>query len=115
MSTIVCNTPSQPTGDTCSTFDESAWQAVCNAAATQASAGCGSSHDHYVNLFSSAIDAQIDQLPEHQRAQALEIAKEEWDYATPAERQETRDWNTDNGYCSHGLDPDCCPAGCGEY
>ncbi|RTB44100.1 hypothetical protein [Pseudomonas aeruginosa] len=105
-------TPSQPTGNT-STFDDVAWRAVCKKAAQHASNGCGLAHDHYVELLSSDIDDEIAQLPEHQRAQALQVAQE-WEYATPAEREQTRDWNAANGYCRHGLDPDCCPAGCGD-
>ena len=65
-----------------------------------------------MTLFSSAIDAQANRLPDEQRAQALEIAAQEWDYATPAERQETQDWNAEHGYCSHGIEFGCCPAGC---
>ncbi|WP_422766441.1 hypothetical protein, partial [Pseudomonas aeruginosa] len=76
--------------------------------------GCGLSYDHYVTLFSSAIDAQANRLPDEQRAQALEIAAQEWDYATPAERQETQDWLAENGCCSHGITLGCCPAGCGS-
>jgi uncharacterized protein YhdP len=114
MSTIACSTSTQPVRDTRSALDESAWQAVCKAAAAQAQKGCGLSYGYYVDLFSSAIDAQLDQLPEHQRAQALEIAGQEWDYATPAERQETQDWNAENGYCTHGIELGCCPAGCGS-
>ncbi len=90
MSTTACNTPSQPTGDTRSALDEQAWLAVCNTAATQARKGCGLSYDYYVDRLSVAIDMHIDQLPECQRAQALQIATEEWGYATPAERQETQ-------------------------
>ncbi len=67
--------------------------------------------DYYVERFSSAIDAQLGRLPEEQRAQALKIAQE-WDYATPAERQETQDWNAEHGYCSHGIEFGYCPAGC---
>ncbi len=95
-------------------LNEQAWQRVCKTAAKDASKGCGLSYDHYIVLFSSSIDQHVDQLPEHQRAQALAIAQE-WSYATPAERQKTQDWNAENGYCRHGLDPNCCPAGCGEY
>jgi hypothetical protein len=101
--------------DTCSTLDEPSWRAVCETAAKHAQKGCGCSHDWYVELFSSAIDAQVKQLPDDQHAQALLIATQEWDYATPAQRQETQDWNAENGYCSHGIDKNCCPAGCGDY
>src|SRR5690554_4048151 len=41
------------------------------------------------------LKGRIAQLPEHQPAQGLQIAQE-WDYATPAERQETQGWNPEN-------------------
>lgn len=108
MSTIISNAPA---GDACPVSDELAWRAVCERAATQANAGCGLSYDYYVERFSSEIDAQVRQFPESQHATALQIAQE-WGYATPAERQETRSWNSENGYCSHGIELGCCPAGC---
>ena len=104
MSTIVFDVPR-------SALDESAWRAVCKTAAEHAQRGCGLSWDHWVTLFSSEIDAQASRLPEEQRAQALQIAQE-WGYATPAERQETQDWNAENGYCSHGIELGYCPSGC---
>ncbi len=108
MSTITFDTPR-------SALDETAWRAVCTTAAEHAQRGCGLSWEHWVTLFSTEIDAQANRLPQHQRAQALEIAAQEWDYATPAERQETQDWLADNGCCSHGITLGCCPAGCGSY
>ncbi|MDH0096551.1 hypothetical protein N7333_08185 [Pseudomonas sp. GD04158] len=114
MPTTACNTPSHPIGDTHSALDEQAWLAVCNTAATQARKGCGLSYDYYVDRFSAAIDTHIDQLPACQRVQALQIATEEWGYATPAERQETQNWNTEHGYCAHGIELGYCPVGCGS-
>ena len=105
MSTIAFDVPR-------SALDESAWRAVCKTAAEHAQRGCGLSWDHWVTLFRSEIDAQASRLPESQRAQALEIAAHEWDYATPAERQEAQDWNAEHGYCSHGIEFGYCPAGC---
>ena len=107
MSTIVHDTTRSP-------LDAPAWRAICKPAAATAKHGCGLSWDHWVTLFSSEIDAQASRLPETQRAQALEIATQEWDYATPAERQETQEWNAANGYCSHGIELGYCPAGCGS-
>ncbi|MCM3187111.1 hypothetical protein, partial [Priestia megaterium] len=107
MSIITCDTPR-------SALDETAWRAVCKTAAEHAQRGCGLSWDHWVTLFSSEIDAQASRLPESQRVHALEIATQEWDYATPAERQETQDWLAENGCCSHGITLGCCPAGCGS-
>lgn len=108
MSTIAFDTPR-------SALDETAWRAVCETAAEHAQRGCGLSWEHWVTLFSSEIDTQANRLPEDQRARALEIAAQEWDYATPAERQETQDWLAENGCCSHGITLGCCPAGCGSY
>ena len=105
MSTIACDTPR-------STLDDSAWQAVCKTAAEHAQRGCGLAWEHWVTLFSSEIDAQVSRLPESQRVHALEIAAQEWDYATPAERQETQEWLAENGCCSHGIEFGYCPAGC---
>ncbi|KTB95151.1 hypothetical protein AO073_14935 [Pseudomonas syringae ICMP 11293] len=107
MSTITCDTHR-------SALDESAWRALCETAAAQTMKGSGLSHGFYVERFSSSIDAQVGRLPEDQRAQALQIAQE-WDYATPAARQEAQDWNAENGYCSHGIELGYCPAGCGSY
>lgn len=111
---ITCTTSSPPIGDLHAPLDEQAWRAICEAVAAQARKGCGLSYGYYVDLFSSAIDARMDPLPESQRAQALEIATQEWDYATPAERQEAQDWNAEHGYCTHGIERGCCPAGCGS-
>ena len=35
-------------------------------------------------------------------------------YATPEELEQSRNEMADMGCCSHGLDPDCCPCGCGD-
>ncbi|OWB27310.1 hypothetical protein ACQR5S_20175 [Xanthomonas oryzae pv. oryzicola] len=111
MSTIHCSPASPQPDGLPNAFDESAWRTVCDEVATRANQGCGLSHDSYVERFSSAIDALAVRLPEDQRAQALTIARE-WDYATPVERQESRIWNAENGYCSHGIELGYCPAGC---
>lgn len=113
MPAITSSTSSQPISDTGIAFDETTWRAVCEKVAAQASNCCGLSHDYYVERFSSEIERHVDRLPESQRTQALQIAQD-WDYATPAERQETDDWNAENGYCTHGIELGCCPAGCGS-
>ena len=63
-------------------------------------------------LFSSAIDAQASGLPEDQRVQALEIAAQEWDYATPAERQEPRTGMRSMATARMGSGSATAPAGC---
>lgn len=96
------------------TLDETAWRAVCMTTAAEAQRGCGLSWDYCVELFSAQIDAYVQTFPESQRAQCLQIA-EALGYATPAQRLKTEQWNAEHGYCSHGIELGCCPAGCGSY
>ncbi|HAF2412740.1 TPA: hypothetical protein G8N70_003069 [Salmonella enterica] len=113
MSAITSSTSSQPNGHTGIAFNETAWRVVCEKVAVQAINDCGLSHDYYVECFSSEIDRHADRLPENQRVQALKIARD-WDYETPAERQEIQDWNAEHGYCTHGIELGCCPVCCGS-
>jgi len=66
-----------------------------------------------VDQFSSLIEAKVAALVGQHREVALEIARE-WDYATATEREEAQQWNAENGFCSHGNELGCCPAGCGS-
>lgn len=83
-----------------------------NAMAAEAGNRCGQSHDVYVQLFSGAVDRAFPEgMP--QRAEALAFAKS-YDYMTPEELEREATEMREAGYCSHGLDPDCCPCGCGD-
>jgi len=97
-----------------STLNEATWQALCGQLTEQAVKDGGCVYELYVERFSEAVDKQVERLPQEQREHALQIAAEEWDYATPAERQQTRDWNVANGCCEHGITLGCCPLGCGS-
>ena len=92
-------------------LDKAAWRARCEEMASEASTGCGLSHDYYVARFSFAVRVQLLRIPQYEHAAALEIARE-FDYATAAEIEETAIDNAENGYCSHGIELGCCPAGC---
>lgn len=94
-------------------FDELAWRAQCESVIQAATERSSQSYDIYVERLSSVIDAMLNQLPETHRAMALQIAKE-WGYATPEEREEAARWCAENGYCDHGIELGCCPAGCGS-
>lgn len=96
-----------------SEFGEGDWRTQCESAAGEASKLCGLSHDCYVDLFSSAIERTAGRLLLEHRQIALQIARD-WDYATPSEREESKRWNALNGYCRHGIELGCCPAGCGS-
>nr|WP_084545945.1 conserved plasmid protein [Cupriavidus malaysiensis] len=99
--------------DSKASFDEAAWRDACDSAAKEANRGSGQSYDYYVDRFSADIDRGLHVFNEADRPRALEIAQE-WGYETAEEREETRQWNSRNGYCSHGITLGCCPAGCGS-
>jgi len=92
-----------------------AWGAYCK---TLADAACrdagGGGYEWYQVLFSLAVDRGLAAyVPESLRgvAQAAAISL---GYLTPSEVQEMRNTLDANGYCRHGIEFGCCPAGCGE-
>jgi hypothetical protein len=87
------------------------WTAIFNGLADEAGRTCGSSHDVYVSKFSYSVTDAIESLSENRQAELLVIARQ-WDYATKEELNESREWNAGNGYCRHGIELGCCPAGC---
>ena len=73
--------------------------------------GCGLVYEIYVENFSAMLDSKFP--PGHlQREEAIALA--EGDYCTPEEIAVSRQEAAELGLCSHGLDPDCCPCGCGD-
>jgi hypothetical protein len=94
-------------------LDAAAWRGICESEAGVATHGCGLSYDVYVSRFSSAINSLVTRYrPEHRDA-ALSVARE-WGYATAEEIAQAERENLESGYCVHGIDPNCCPAGCGD-
>lgn len=95
-------------------FNVDEWRETCKEISRSAAGKCGCIHDVYVGLYSHEIESHAGCFPEEHHEQAFDIAKQEGDYYTPEERAAEAQWNAENGYCSHGLDPDCCPCGCGD-
>lgn len=103
-----------PTPQVVEPFDEAAWRARLDVMAKNANSGCGLSHDLYQSRVSGSVDYALEKMPEDHRARAREIAVEHVDYATPEQLDESARRNAEDGCCSHGIDRDCCPAGCGD-
>lgn len=81
--------------------------------AEEANRGCGQSYDLFVERFSGLIDnAYPAGSPD--REQAISAAARFGDYATPDELAATQERLAEMGYCSHGIELDCCPCGCGD-
>jgi hypothetical protein len=99
--------------DKVSEINEFDWRSQCDLIANESVKRCGLSHTAYVDIFSSAIDSKLYHLSQDDSTPFIDIARE-WDYATPQERYEEQVSLKEQGYCSHGIEFDCCPAGCGE-
>jgi len=87
-------------------------QESLNAMAQQATHGDGNSYDVFQQRFSSLIDCA---WPDHHpsRLEVLELARP-MGYLTPAELEREKEETAEMGYCSHGIEPHCCPCGCGD-
>lgn len=94
-------------------FDPVSWPARCQAMAKTAHNGCGLSHGYYVDIFSKLVDVAVVGFTDDQKAAALSVA-EQWDYCSESDRDAAQVWNAENGWCSHGIELGCCPAGCGS-
>lgn len=81
--------------------------------AASASNGCGCSHDVYVQKFSAAVEREYKTLG-HDRWSIVEPLARAFDYASPAEIEDEISASEAMGYCRHGIDRNCCPAGCGD-
>ena len=96
-------------------FEKMYFENVLACMAEGASKGTGCSYELYVANISSMVDGYISELSEPVAKEFLALAKEKYDYATPEEIQMCQEELKDEGYCSHGIELGCCPAGCGSY
>lgn len=94
-------------------FDRQAWLSRCEALAEQANSACGLVYEIYERNFTGAINRDLQRLDQRHRGEVIEMAKN-FGWATAEELAETQRLMDGSGCCSHGLDPDCCPAGCGD-
>ena len=88
-------------------------KACIEAMADEAGKGCGQIHDLYVRKFSGMVDVRFGLASDEVRNEAIQIARQ-FDYSTPEELAADADEMAESGFCSHGLDPNCCPLGCGD-
>lgn len=89
-------------------FDAERWERTCDQKAAAAYLGCGQSDVLWSRNLHAALKTRLDRIPVEHQAEALQIA-EHAGYQSAASLQQSED-----GSCAHGLDPDCCPMGCGD-
>lgn len=71
----------------------------------EAQRGDGNAYHWFCQRFTGAVDVFVDTLPESQRHYAIQRAQA-LGYG---------DEDRCEGDCVHGIDPRCCPAGCGDW
>ena len=98
---------------TAMSFDAEQWNALCDQLADEAIRRCGCIHDMYQKIFSELVDVRLSEVPSCFHAVALEAARYR-DYLDVEERAAAQEEMAEQGYCTRGLDPDCCPMGCGD-
>jgi len=75
---------------------------------------CGCSYEVYIANFSRSVDQIVSQETDRDRSATVLWVARECDYHSPEEVREMQRSCLDAGSCIHGIDPDCCPAGCGD-
>ncbi|KAA8384945.1 plasmid protein [Acetobacter tropicalis] len=73
-----------------------------------ASKGCGCSYELYVQKLTREIDHTASHLTPDQAAALQEYARQKGDYAPDADEGHLE------GFCCHGIEYGCCPAGCDD-
>lgn len=76
---------------------------------------CGCSWEVHLANFSYRIDMILARLNNQAIKEIFLFFARENNYMLPDEVREMQQKLLDSGLCIHGIDPDCCPAGCGEY
>ena len=94
-------------------FDESGWRIACEGAVDRAVSGSGCAETVFNRNLHAEIERLLQDVPSTHHDVAREFART-YGYMSPAELESEGQWNSDHGYCSHGLDPECCPVGCGD-
>ncbi|GAA10491.1 MULTISPECIES: hypothetical protein [Acetobacter] len=75
---------------------------------TAASKGCGCSYELYVQKLTREIDQTASRLAPDQAAVLQDYARQKGDYAPDADEGHLE------GFCCHGIEYGCCPAGCDD-
>lgn len=92
-------------------FDEKEWRVICEQCAIDAAKGSCLSETLFAQNLFTLIHSQLRNVLEFHHVTALKIA-EEFGYLNAHELEEADKWNSKNGFCSHGIEMGCCPAGC---
>lgn len=80
----------------------------------QANAGCGLVYEVFAERFSSMVEHYATRIPENNQLRFYVFARERG-YCDQQEADAIREsMDNDPSVCGHGIEWDCCPAGCGD-
>lgn len=82
--------------------------------AQDAHKGCGLIYELFASRYVNEIDNLVFNLPKGVKDQVIKLAENYGYEVFTAEQQAEEQWDDDVHYCSHGIEADCCPAGCGD-
>jgi hypothetical protein len=94
-------------------FDADIFYETCDQASREAAHGCGLSDVLWLTRCTTSIGSLLPSVPLASLAKAHVVARNAG-WLDPAELKDLTAWTEDEGLCSHGLELECCPAGCGE-
>lgn len=95
-------------------FDAVIFHETCDQASKAAAHGCGLSDVLWLTRCTASIGSLLPSVSLVSLAEAHVIARNAG-WLDPTEEKELKECRAEEGTCSHGLEPDCCPAGCGEF
>ncbi len=95
-------------------YTEAQWRWTCQRAAKHAHLGAGLTETLWNRNMHGALAHLLHQMAPEDQRQALKIAQE-FGYMDDEALEEDAKWNAEHGYCVHGLEPHCCPVGCGDW
>ncbi|EJQ2463871.1 CcgAII protein [Salmonella enterica] len=86
----------------------------CDVFAREQQPRCGLIYELYQRRLSADINGYLAGVPAEYRDELIAVARREFDYLTQDEIEEEIRQDSERGYCSHGIDRNCCPLGCGD-
>lgn len=86
----------------------------CERFASEQQPRCGLIYELYQRRLSADIDGYLAGVPAAFQDELIAVARREFDYLTQEEIADEIRQDRENGYCSHGIDRNCCPLGCGD-
>ncbi|NVP01909.1 hypothetical protein HWA77_16970 [Photobacterium damselae subsp. damselae] len=94
----------------CNSNVDNNFQVIIEQLAQDANKSCGLVYELFVERFTNSVDTFLSSLSHNEKEQVLTIAQR---YGYSACVDEDIDDN-DCTVCCHGIDIDCCPAGCAD-